>query len=73
MQGEFLLPKFGSSARDLLPGDLCSPDSVIVIGPMRWRIQGGVRSPDWFLPLVLFGSIGERLTGCHIGLFAHLW
>ena len=58
---------------DPLPGGLCPPDSVIAIGPVRWRIQGGVRPPDWFLPLVLSGSIGERLTGCHIGLFAHLW
>ncbi|RVX00808.1 hypothetical protein CK203_026372 [Vitis vinifera] len=37
----------------------------------RGRIQGGVHPPDWFLPLVLSGSIGERLTDCRIGRFAH--
>ena len=73
MQGEFLLPKFGSSARDPLPGDLYPPDSVIAIGPARGGTQGEVYPLDWFLPLVISSSIGERLIGCRIGRFAHPW
>ena len=30
-----------------------------------WLGLGGVHPPSWFLLLVLSGSIGERLTGCH--------
>ncbi|RVW15436.1 hypothetical protein CK203_094702 [Vitis vinifera] len=33
--------------------------------------KGGMHRPGWSLLLVLSGSIGERLTGCHIGRFAH--
>ena len=73
MQGEFLLPKFGSSARDPLLGDLCLPNLVIVIGQVHGWTQGGVYPPNWFLPFVLSGSIGEWLFGYRIGRLVHPW
>ena len=65
--------KFGSLARNPLLGDLCPSNSIIAIGHVRGWTQGGTHPPGWSLLLVLYGSIGEWLTGCHIGRFAHPW
>ncbi|RVW96450.1 hypothetical protein CK203_029629 [Vitis vinifera] len=58
---------------DPLSGDLCPLDPIIAIGRVHGWTQGGMHPPGWSLLLVLSGSIGERLTGCHIGQFAHPW
>ena len=67
------LPKFGLFARGLLPEDLCLPDPIIAIGHVYGWVQGEMHPPGWPLLSVLFDSIGERLTGCHIGRFGHCW
>ncbi|RVW59126.1 hypothetical protein CK203_105522 [Vitis vinifera] len=54
-------------------GNLLSTGPIIAIGHVHCWTQGEMHPPSWSLFLVLSGSIGEQLTGCHIDQFAHPW